>query len=100
MIRTLRTCACVALILFASACASQRGPDESLGAKLDPIVHQLDGGGAIVSARVIDLSTHRELYASNPDDPVIPASNMKLQTSSAGLDRLGPNRSKIGRAHV
>src|SRR4051794_24727231 len=89
MLRTLRTCACVGLILFASACTSQRGPDPTLTATLDPMVHQLDVGGAIVSARVIDLSTHRELYASNPDDPVIPASNMKLQTGSAGLDRLG-----------
>src|SRR5256885_727110 len=79
------------LLLLVVGCISQSGPDQTLTAKLDPILHQLDDGGAVVSARVIDLSTHRELYASNPDDRFIPASNMKLQTGSAGLDRLGAN---------
>ncbi len=64
-------------------------PDAALTAKLEPILHQLDAGGAFVSARVVDLSNHRELYATSPDEPVAPASNMKLQTGSAGLDLLG-----------
>ena len=88
----------ITCILLVLGCASQHreapttaGQDETLRAKLDPILHQLDDTGALVSARIIDLPNHRELYATRPDEPFTPASNMKLQTSSAGLDRLGPD---------
>lgn len=79
-----------------SACTSQQmrvteTPQPDLTSKLDELVHQLDKSGATVSVRVLDLESNKELYASAPDEPVMPASNMKLQTSSAGLDRLGPD---------
>ena len=77
--------------LLSSACIHERGPDKTLAAKIDPILHQLDDTGAIVSARIVDPTSGRELYATKPDEPVMPASNMKLQTASAGLDRLGPD---------
>src|SRR5581483_9477130 len=89
---------CLFAVLCLTGCASQRinlpappGPDKALAAKLNPILHQLDKSGAIVSARIVDLSNHHELYAFRPDVPFTPASNQKLQTGSAALDRLGPD---------
>src|SRR5947209_5754942 len=64
-------------------------PGANLTATVDPILHQLDHTGAIVSARVIDLATGQELYATRADEPFTPASNMKLQTAAAALDLLG-----------
>src|SRR4051812_27954582 len=94
MIRT-RQLAAVFTLCLLIGCRSQdvqtRTLQAKLAPKLDPLVHQLDSTGATVSVRVLDLETNRELYASSPDEPFIPASNMKLQTSSAGLDRLGPD---------
>src|SRR4051794_24264959 len=88
---TLRISAIVCLLFCASACRSHHGPDEKLSSKLNPLLHQLDNTGAIVSARIIELSSKRELFATRAEEPFTPASNMKLQTSSAGLDRLGPD---------
>jgi D-alanyl-D-alanine carboxypeptidase/D-alanyl-D-alanine-endopeptidase (penicillin-binding protein 4) len=88
------------LLLLSVGCTFQNRPapttttcptSTALAAKLDPILHQLDSSGAIVSARVVDLSNDTELYATHPDDPFTPASNMKLQTGSAALDLLGPD---------
>ena len=66
-------------------------PNPALATTLDPILHQLDSSGAIVSARIVDLSNGEELYSIQPDAPFTPASNMKLQTGSAALDLLGPD---------
>mgnify|MGYP001426055027 CR=1 FL=1 len=45
---------------------------------------------ATLAARVVDLQTGEELFAENPDEAVIPASNGKLAISAAGLDLFGP----------
>lgn len=63
--------------------------DPTLTRDLAPILHRLDDSGAIVSARVIELPSGRELYAENPGHPFTPASNMKLVVSAAALDALG-----------
>jgi len=42
-----------------------------------------------VAACVVELPSGRILFARNADEPVIPASNMKLLTSAAALDALG-----------
>ena len=44
-----------------------------------------------VACRVIEVPGGRELYAERADDPVIPASNLKISVSAAALDRFGPN---------
>ncbi|MCE9592149.1 MAG: D-alanyl-D-alanine carboxypeptidase/D-alanyl-D-alanine-endopeptidase [Planctomycetes bacterium] len=48
-------------------------------------------GQTEVSVTVQDLSTGRTLVAINPDEPMLPASNMKLVTTAAALKILGPN---------
>jgi D-alanyl-D-alanine carboxypeptidase/D-alanyl-D-alanine-endopeptidase (penicillin-binding protein 4) len=64
---------------------------QALDAKLDSVLHQLDNGGAVFSARVVDLSNGRELYSSRADEASTPASNMKIQTTCTALDRFGPD---------
>jgi D-alanyl-D-alanine carboxypeptidase/D-alanyl-D-alanine-endopeptidase (penicillin-binding protein 4) len=61
----------------------------SLAARLDPI---LLAPGATVSARIIELPSRRELYARQADRPMIPASNLKLITTTTALDTLGADR--------
>ena len=40
---------------------------------------------------VVDAVTGRELFAMHPDDPLNPASNVKLVSTAAALDLLGPD---------
>ena len=65
----------------------------TLQAKLDSILNRLASTGAVVSARVIDPETKRELFAQDAGRPVVPASNMKLTVTSAALDFFGPTAS-------
>src|SRR2546423_7291088 len=69
--------------------AKQDKYDNALARRLRPLLHSYDTSGAIVSARVIDLSSGKELYAERADEPFIPASNNKLPVSAAALDRVG-----------
>jgi D-alanyl-D-alanine carboxypeptidase/D-alanyl-D-alanine-endopeptidase (penicillin-binding protein 4) len=59
-----------------------------IAAELDPLLRSRGGaiGVAVYSA---DHST--PLYLRNADRPLLPASNMKLYTTAAALDRLGPD---------
>lgn len=49
-----------------------------------------DRRDAMLVARVVDLQTGEELFAENPDEAVVPASNGKLAISAAALDLFGP----------
>jgi D-alanyl-D-alanine carboxypeptidase/D-alanyl-D-alanine-endopeptidase (penicillin-binding protein 4) len=44
-----------------------------------------------VALYALDLSDGRELFAIDESEPIIPASNMKLITTAAALDLLGPD---------
>jgi D-alanyl-D-alanine carboxypeptidase/D-alanyl-D-alanine-endopeptidase (penicillin-binding protein 4) len=57
---------------------------------LDPVLDRLASTGAVLHARVVELPSGRELYAHNADQACMPASNLKLVTSAAGLDLFGP----------
>src|SRR5262245_46009924 len=72
-------------------CRSQEATDSKLAAHLDPVLHSFDDSGAIYAARVVDLSSGRELYSYRADEPMIPASNGKLANGAAALDRFGPD---------
>lgn len=76
-----------AVLMLAGCVAGDPRLRDSLGATLQTRA----ASGATYVARVIDLETGRELYAHDADRPVMPASNMKLVVSAAGLDLLGPD---------
>jgi D-alanyl-D-alanine carboxypeptidase/D-alanyl-D-alanine-endopeptidase (penicillin-binding protein 4) len=99
----IRSFACIALAALAvvgcshqtsmtsvRAAGTSAAAEGSLAPLLRGVLHKRDDSGAVVSARVVDLKTGRELYAENLDRPTIPASNMKLFTTAAALDRFGP----------
>lgn len=94
----------VALIASALVgCAAPKARVEApadLAEKLDAILLRNASSGAIVSARVIDTASGVELYARDIDRPMMPASNMKLPTSAAAIDRFGPNHAFETRAFV
>ncbi|GJM26285.1 MAG: peptidase M15 [Phycisphaerae bacterium] len=77
------------LIGFAGCSATRLAHDPVLCSQLDDILNRHADKGAMLTARVIDLESGTELFASNENTPVMPASNMKLVISSAGLDLLG-----------
>lgn len=66
------------------------GKKAGLATLLREVLHRRDASGAVVAARVYDLDTKQELYAENLDRPMTPASNLKLFTTAATLDRFGP----------
>ena len=63
--------------------------DKAFADRMGEVLHRLDAKGALVSARVIDMSG-RVLFAERDQELFIPASNMKLPVSAAALDRFGP----------
>jgi D-alanyl-D-alanine carboxypeptidase/D-alanyl-D-alanine-endopeptidase (penicillin-binding protein 4) len=80
----------VVLSLAAVGCAAPQASRElELAARLDKILYGLADTGATVTARVLELPTRHELYARDVDVPFIPASNMKIPVSAAGLDVFG-----------
>jgi D-alanyl-D-alanine carboxypeptidase/D-alanyl-D-alanine-endopeptidase (penicillin-binding protein 4) len=66
----------------------------ALTSRLDEVLHRRDDadGNVKFAARVIELDTGRELYTNLPDEPFMPASNMKLPVSAAALDTFGADR--------
>lgn len=90
-----RFVATILLFAFLGGCASSPKPVSErkvieLSTRLDEILHRRDTDELFYGARVIDLATGQELYSIRADDPVIPASNMKLPVSATFLDMFGP----------
>ncbi len=61
-----------------------------LDAELDRILAGQKQPGLMLSAHVVDLNDNRVLYEYQADQPLAPASVMKLVVCSAALDTLGP----------
>lgn len=59
---------------------------------LDDLLKAKGLEGAIVGVHVVDVDSAQELYAHQADEPVNPASNMKLLTAAASLELLGPSK--------
>lgn len=62
---------------------------EQVGASIAQILLDARLEQTVIGIHIIDLETGRELYTSNPDTPLNPASNTKLVTSAAALTQLG-----------
>ncbi len=77
------------IVAALTGCAADRGRQRDLDAKLDEVLRDRAAPQTLLAARVIELPTRRELYASGDDQPMIPASNMKLFITSAALDFFG-----------
>jgi D-alanyl-D-alanine carboxypeptidase/D-alanyl-D-alanine-endopeptidase (penicillin-binding protein 4) len=63
----------------------------ALQARLDSILHREDDGRLHYGARVVEISTGREIYAHEIDQPLMPASNGKIAVGAAGMDMFGPD---------
>lgn len=85
---------CVLLAGPSLACAQPASADSAARARLArTITDTIDApsfGSALWGIQVLDLRTGQVLYARNADHSFVPASNVKLLTTAAALDRLGP----------
>ena len=82
----------LALLLLAAALAPRASaqPREALADQIAEVLGDHDFTSAYWGALVVDLDTGQRLYESNAYGRFIPASNMKLFTTAAALDALGP----------
>jgi D-alanyl-D-alanine carboxypeptidase/D-alanyl-D-alanine-endopeptidase (penicillin-binding protein 4) len=63
---------------------------EELRARIQEVLDQPQLAPAMLAAKVASLDTGRVLFEANAGKLLMPASNMKLYTVAAALDRLGP----------
>lgn len=76
----------VALALAAVTAAANA---QNLKTRVDAIVTDKSVAAARSGVLIIDLSTRRPVYSRRADELFIPASNMKLLTTAAAIDKLG-----------
>lgn len=86
------TTLCLLLVfLFLPASAAEKySKKEKLARRIDSILKRTSNGGTL-AIEVISLDTGETLYSRNANASMIPASNMKLFTTAAALQYLGPD---------
>jgi len=67
-----------------------RPPDPALTSKIARQVARIERLGAVVGVHVVEVDTGRTRFEHRADELLIPASNVKLVTTAAALDLLGP----------
>src|SRR5690606_8696543 len=71
--------------------ASSTEKRQPIDAQIDALIARTElGSNAKIGVSVVDLATGKTLYARNADVALNPASNAKLVTTAAALERLGP----------
>jgi D-alanyl-D-alanine carboxypeptidase/D-alanyl-D-alanine-endopeptidase (penicillin-binding protein 4) len=95
------------VVLAPAVSAAEAPPNAAaLADDLDALLARADLGKTVTAVCVLDLgepgtpARPRTVYSRLPDRPLIPASNMKLMTTAACFDRLGPDwriRTHVGR---
>ncbi len=63
----------------------------ALDRRIDALLRESNAGRGFWGVEVVDLRTGRLLYGRNAEHLYLPASNMKLFTTSAALQMLGPD---------
>ncbi len=79
-----------AATLALAASAQTTITPSGLGFEIDRVLDDEAFEGAIWGVYIMDPETGEVLYERNAELPLIPASNMKLVTTAAALDELGP----------
>ena len=102
--RALLTAAPLALLLVALAVHPLAADDEApletrTQAAINEILNEPDLPSAIWGIHVRDLESGRTVYSHNADKNLIPASNLKLFTTAAALDVLGPDYRYVTRLY-
>lgn len=88
----LRLALLLALLGWTAAAAAQPTSTPSgLEDRIDDVLDDRDFDDAYWGALVVDLTSGRVLYERNAAKRFVPASNMKLFTTAAALDALGPD---------
>jgi len=85
-----------ALFLFDSAGEAAQAKTtaprlRTLGQRLESILQRSEGRHGFWGIEVVQLPRGRRLYARDADHLFLPASNMKLFTAAAALEKLGPD---------
>ena len=63
----------------------------ALDDKIETILQSADFSNAFWGIKITDAETGESLYSRNANKSLIPASNLKLYTTAAALDQLGPD---------
>ncbi len=85
---TLSVCLCLLLV---PALAAQSLVERALGQSIERVIEDDSFSNAFWGIDVIDVATGRVLYERNARKSFVPASNIKLYTTAAALDVLGPD---------
>lgn len=88
--RALRQRDSLAAAVASRSAASTGGTSGPLAGLVDSLINAPDFAGAHWGVLVVDTQTGDTLASHNPGALLLPASNMKLVTSSVALTRLGP----------
>lgn len=88
-----------AVSAFALQAQPAASPD-GLAVELDALLDQPAFENAFWGAYVVDVETGEPLYGRHSRKSFVPASNTKLYTTAAALDRLGPNFRYVTRVYA
>ena len=92
--RNTRFSAAIALLLATLLLPAGLGPalnsqDADLKSKLTRRLEKSEGSKGVAALMVVDIASGDLVYSRNADKPLIPASNMKLLTTIAAVNKLG-----------
>lgn len=81
---------CLLTIAHTASAQPAVSGERALERAIANVLDSADFENAFWGLRVVDLETGETLYARNDEKSFVPASNVKLYTTAAALDQLGP----------